>query len=379
MTRTSINRGLKGALLGAVATLALAGAAQAEIVISVAGPMTGQYAVIGTQMRNGAEMAVKDINAAGGVNGEQLRLVVGDDACDPKQAVSLANKLVSDGVVFVAGHWCSSSSIPASDIYNDEGIVQISPGSTNPQLTERGLSGVFRTCGRDDQQGVVAGEYLAKVFTGKKVAIVNDKTTYGRGLAEETRKAMNAKGLKDVLYESVNGGEKDYGALVSKIKAAQADVVYFGGTHADAGLIIRQMRDQGVKAALMGGDGINSSELGAIAGTDAIEGTLMTFSPDPRKNPAAAEAVARFRAKQIEPETFTLYTYAAIEVWAAAAAEAKSTDAAKVSAVLRTGKPFQSVIGPIAYDAKGDITTPAYVVYRWFKTADGKIDYAEIK
>ena len=364
------------------ASLALAlgsSTALADVKIGVAGPMTGALAVYGQQLKNGAEQAVADFNAKGGIGGEKLKLFVGDDQADPKQGVSVANKMAGDGAKFVAGHLNSGVSIAASDVYAENNIIEISPASTNPSFTERGLKNVFRTCGRDDQQGAVAGEYLAKAYAGKKVAIINDKTTYGRGLAEETRKAMTAKGLKDVLWEAVNGGEKDYGALVSKIKAAQADVVYFGGTHADAGLIIRQMRDQGVKAALMGGDGINSSELAAIAGTDAIEGTLMTFSPDPRKNPAAAEVVARFRAKQIEPETFTLYTYAAVEVWAKAAAEAKSTDAAKVAAVIRSGKPIDTVVGPIAYDAKGDITTPAYVVYRWAKGADGKIDYAEVK
>lgn len=364
------------------ASLALAlgsSTALADVKIGVAGPMTGALAVYGQQLKNGAEQAVADLNAKGGIGGEKLKLFVGDDQADPKQGVSVANKMAGDGAKFVAGHLNSGVSIAASDVYAENNIIEISPASTNPSFTERGLKNVFRTCGRDDQQGAVAGEYLAKAYAGKKVAIINDKTTYGRGLAEETRKAMTAKGLKDVLWESVNGGEKDYGALVSKIKAAQADVVYFGGTHADAGLIIRQMRDQGVKALLMGGDGINSAELAAIAGTDAIEGTLMTFSPDPRKNPAAAEVVARFRAKQIEPETFTLYTYAAVEVWAKAAAEAKSTDAAKVSAVIRSGKPIDTVVGPLAYDAKGDITTPAYVVYRWAKGADGKIDYSEVK
>ncbi len=364
------------------ASLALAlgsSPALADIRIGVAGPMTGALAVYGQQLKNGAEQAVADFNAKGGVNGEQLKLFVGDDQADPKQGVSVANKMAGDGAKFVAGHLNSGVSIAASDVYAENGIVEISPSTTNPSFTERGLKNVFRTCGRDDQQGAVAGAYLAKAFAGKKVAIINDKTTYGRGLAEETRKAMAAGGMKDVLFEAVNGGDKDYGALVSKIKAAQADVVYFGGTHADAGLIIRQMRDQGVMAPLMGGDGINSSELAAIAGTDGIEGTLMTFSPDPRKNSAAAEVVARFRAKQIEPETFTLYTYAAVEVWAAAAAEAKSTDAAKVSAVIRSGKPFATVVGTLTYDAKGDITTPAYVVYRWAKGADGKIDYAEVK
>lgn len=364
------------------ASLALAlgsTAATAQVQIGVAGPMTGALAVYGQQLKNGAEAAVADINARGGVNGQQLKLLVGDDQADPKQGVSVANKMAGDGVKFVAGHLNSGVSVAASDVYAENGIVEISPSTTNPTYTDRGLANVFRTCGRDDQQGKVAGDYLAATYAGKAIAIVNDKTTYGRGLAEETRKALNAKGQKDVLWEAVNGGDKDYGALVSKIKAAHADVVYFGGTHADAGLIIRQMRDQGVTAPLMGGDGINSSELAAIAGADAIAGTLMTFSPDPRKIPAAAEVVARFRAKQIEPESFTLYTYAAVEIWAAAAAEAKSTDAKKVAAAIHSGKAYKTVVGDITYDAKGDITTPAYVVYRWSKSADGKVDYAEVK
>jgi branched-chain amino acid transport system substrate-binding protein len=353
--------------------------AQAQIKIGVAGPMTGALAVYGQQMKNGAEMAVADINARGGVLGQPLQLSVVDDQADPKQGVSVANKLAGDGIKFVAGHLNSGVSIAASDVYSEYGIVEISPSTTNPTFTDRGLTNVFRTCGRDDQQGKVAGTHLATAFAGKKVAIVNDKTTYGRGLAEETRKELAARGMKDVLFEAVNGGEKDYGALVSKIKAAQADVVYFGGTHADAGLIIRQMRDQGVKAPLMGGDGINSTELAAIAGADGIEGTLMTFSPDPRKSPVAADVVARFRAKSIEPESFTLYTYAAVEIWAAAATQVGSTDAKKVSAAIHAGKPFKTVVGDLSYDAKGDITTPAYVVYRWAKGADGKIDYAEVK
>ncbi len=365
--------------LAAAAIAFAAGTAEAQVKVGVAGPMTGALAVYGTQLKNGAEMAVADINAKGGVGGKTLQLLVGDDQADPKQGVSVANKLAGDGVKFVAGHLNSGVSIAASDVYAENAIVQISPSTTNPAFTDRNLATVFRTCGRDDQQGRVAGAYIASAFKGKNVAIVNDKTTYGRGLAEETRKELNAQGQKDVLYEAVNGGDKDYGALVSKIKAAQADVVYFGGTHADAGLIIRQMRDQGVKAVLMGGDGINSGELAAIAGADAIDGTLMTFSPDPRKIPGSAEVVARFRAKSIEPEAFTLYTYAAVEVWAAAAAEAGTTDAAKVAKVIHSGKTFDTVVGKLIYDAKGDITTPAYVVYRWSKGADGKVDYAEVK
>jgi len=364
--------------LAALALALAAGTAQAQVKIGVAGPMTGALAVYGQQMKNGAEMAAADISAHGGVGGQALTLLVGDDQADPKQGVSVANKLAGDGVKFIAGHLNSGVSIAASDVYAENAIIEISPSTTNPSYTDRGLSNVFRTCGRDDQQGKVAGAYIAKAYAGRNVAIVNDKTTYGRGLAEETRRELNAHGQKEVLFEAINGGDKDYGALVSKIKAVQADIVYFGGTHADAGLIIRQMRDQGVKAALMGGDGINSGELAAIAGADAIDGTLMTFSPDPRKIPGAADVVARFRAKSIEPEAFTLYTYAAVEVWAQAANEAGSTDAAKVAKVIHSGKTFKTVVGELSYDAKGDITTPAYVVYRWSKAADGKVDYAEV-
>ena len=182
--------GFAKSLLASSAMIALgAGAAQADIVIATAGPMTGQYAIFGEQMRKGAEQAVKDLNDAGGVLGEQLVLQVGDDACDPKQAVAVANQFINEGVELVAGHWCSGSSIPASQVYSEEGILQISPGSTNPQLTEESGDSVFRTCGRDDQQGQVAGEFLASEFGDKKIAIIHDKTAYGKGLADATQAA----------------------------------------------------------------------------------------------------------------------------------------------------------------------------------------------
>ena len=215
---------------------------------------------------------------------------------------------------FVVGHFNSGVTIPASDVYQENGILEITPAATNPKVTERGMWNIFRTCGRDDQQGGVAGSIIAEKFKGKQVAIVHDKTTYGQGLADETRKAMNAKGLKEVLYEGVNVGDKDYSALVSKIKAARADLVYWGGLHDTGGLILRQMRDQGVKATtFMGGDGITDDEFAAIAGP-GVEGTLMTFSPDPRTNPANKAIVEVFRKKGFEPQAYTLYSYAAVQV-----------------------------------------------------------------
>ncbi|MDF2812711.1 MAG: transporter substrate-binding protein [Microvirga sp.] len=355
--------------------LAFSGAANADIKVGVAGPITGPNAAFGAQLKNGVEQAAADINAAGGVNGEKIVVVVGDDVSDPKQGVSVANKFAAEGVKWVVGHFNSGVSIPSSQVYEEAGIVQVSPASTNPTFTERGMWNTFRTCGRDDQQGLVAGGYLADKFKGKKVAVIHDKTPYGKGLADETKKTMNGKGLTEVVYEGVNPGEKDYSALVSKLKQAGVDVVYFGGLHTEAGLIIRQMRDQGLNAPLMSGDGIVSAEFVSIAGPGA-EGTLMTFSPDPRKNPNAKDVVAKFKAKNYDPEAYTLYSYAAMQILADAAKQAKSTDGKKVADVMKAGKPFKTVIGDITFDKKGDITRPDYVMYVWKKGADGKIDYS---
>ena len=358
------------------ASLALSGAAFAQdITIGVAGPMTGANATFGTQFKNGMEMAIADINAAGGVMGQKLALSVGDDVSDPKQGVSVANKFAAEGIKWVVGHFNSGVSIPSSDVYKESGIIQTTPASTNPRFTDRpDMWNVFRTCGRDDQQGEVAGSYLAKSFKGKKVAVVHDKTPYGKGLADETQKAMNKQGLKEVMYEGINTGEKDYSALVSKLKQANVDVVYFGGLHTEAGLIIRQMRDQGLNAPMMSGDGIVSSEFVSIAGPGA-EGTLMTFSPDPRKNPNAKAAVEKFRKKNFEPEAYTLYSYAAVEVYKQAAEAVKSTDPKKMAEYMHSGKTFKTVIGDLSFDKKGDITRPDYVMYVWKKGSDGKIDY----
>ncbi len=354
------------------ATMLAATAATADIHIATAGPMTGQYASFGEQMRRGAEMAVADINAAGGVLGQKLVLHVEDDACDPKQAVAVANKAISDGVVFVAGHFCSGSSIPASKVYEEEGLVQISPASTNPKLTEEGGPNVFRTCGRDDQQGTVAGNYIADKFKGKTTAILHDKTAYGKGLADETRKQLHKLGIKEALYEAYSAGEKDYSAMVSKLKNAGVDVIYLGGYYTEGGLIIRQAHEQGYAPQLIAGDAFMTEEYWKITGA-AGEGTLMTFSPDPRKNTVALPIVERFRKDGYEPEGYTLYTYGTIQTWGQAVTRAGSVDSGKVIAELHKGG-FETVLGKIGFDAKGDVTAPGYVFYRW---KDGTYDYAE--
>jgi branched-chain amino acid transport system substrate-binding protein len=355
---------------------ALAETSQAQVKLAVGAPITGPSAATGAQMKNGVDQAAININAAGGILGQKIAVSYGDDVSDPKQGVSVANDFAANGVRFVVGHYNSGVTMPASEVYQENGILEITPASTNPKVTERGMWNIFRVCGRDDQQGKVAGDYILKHFQGKKIAVVQDKTTYGKGLADEVKKTINAGGMKEVLYEGINTGEKDYSALVSKIKQSGADLLYFGGLYTEGGLIVRQMRDQNVKAPLMGGDGITSDEFASVGGP-GVEGTLMTYGPDPRNNPDASSVVAEFRAKKFEPEAYTLYSYAAVQVIKQAAEAAKSLDPKKVAATMHSGVDFKTVLGDIAYDKKGDLTKLDYVMYVWKKDSSGKITYVE--
>ena len=349
------------AVLGARGALAQAGG---PIRIATAGPMTGQYAAFGGQMRAGAEQAVTDLNAAGGVLGRQLALEIGDDACDPRQAVSVANQLSGRRVALVAGHFCSGSSIPARDVYAEEGVLQISPASTNPRFTDEGKWNTFRVCGRDDQQGQVAGRWMAQNMRDRRIAILHDNSAYGRGLAEETKKALNAAGVQEALFSAYTPGERDYSAIVSRLQQANIQTVYVGGYHTESGLILRQARERGLNLTLIGGDALVTNEFWQITG-GAGEGTLMTFSSDPRRRPAAAQVVERFRARNIDPEGYVLYTYAAIQIWAAAAARSNGVDPRRIAALLKSGGPWQSVLGEISFTDKGDVTVPDYVFYIW--------------
>jgi branched-chain amino acid transport system substrate-binding protein len=365
---------------------AVAGPASAQVKIGIGAPMTGGSAAFGAQIRQGTEQAVEDLNAAGGILGQKIVISsVGDDRADPKEGVSVANKFAADGVKFVIGHFNSGVTMPASEVYQENGILEITPAATNPKITERGMWNIFRVCGRDDQQGGVAGALIADKFKGKRIAIVHDKTTYGQGLAEETRKAINAKGLKEVFFEGVNKDDKDFTALVSKLKSVNPDLVYWGGLHDTGGLILRQMRDQGLKAPMMGGDGMADDEFAAIAGPGA-EGTLMTFSPDPRTNPKNKAIVDLFRQKRgFEPQSYTLYSYAALQIIKQAAEAAKSVDPKKVAEVMHSGKVFSTVLGEVSFDKKGDINgymvdgknKDRYVLYTWKKGVDGRISYVE--
>ena len=368
----------KGFLALAVATaLGVSSFVQADVKIGVAGPMTGANAAFGEQYMKGAQAAADAINKAGGINGEQIKLVAGDDACEPKQAVAVANRLVDqDKVIGVVGHFCSSNTIPASDVYADAGVIMITPGSTNPQVTERKLDAVFRMCGRDDQQGIVAGDYIVDVLKGKKVAVINDKDTYGKGLADATSAQLTKRGVKPILEEGLTRGEKDFSALVTKIRSLGADVVYFGGLHPEAGPLVRQLREAGLKdVKFMSDDGVVTDELVATAGgPQYVDGVYMTFGADPRLLPDSKAVVEQFRKAGTEPEGYTLYAYASVQALADAFNGAKSNKGEDAAKWLKA-HPVETVMGKKEWDAKGDLKVSDYVVYQWDK--DGKYHQLE--
>ncbi len=351
-------------LAGFVSALAIAPVKADDIVIAVAGPMTGPVAAIGEQMKRGAETAAAAINEAGGIAGRNVKIVIEDDVCDPKQAVAVANLIVGQQIKFVDGHACSGSSIPASDVYNDNKVLMMSPASSNPALTEKGYPTIMRLYARDDAQGAFAAPYIIQNFKGKPVAILHDKSAYGKGLATVVKQTLNAAGLNEVLFDGINPGEKDYSAIVSKLKLLNVAFVYFGGYHTEAGLILRQAADQGYKLQMMTGDALATADFWPIAGP-AGEGTLFTFPSDPRKLPTAAKAMEQFKAQGYNPEGFTLFSYGVVQAIAEGIKRAGSDDPDKVAQALENGQPIEIVLGPIAFDAKGDIKKPQFDMNQW--------------
>lgn len=355
------------------AAIALAGltsysVAADTIKIALAGPVTGPVAQYGEMEFVGAKMAIEQINKAGGVNGQQLEGVVYDDACDPKQAVAVANKIVNDEVKFVVGHLCSSSTQPASDIYEDEGILMITPASTSPDLTARGHKLIFRTIGLDNMQGPTAGKYIAEHIKPKTVAIIHDKQQYGEGIATAVKQTLEGANVKVAVFEGINAGDKDFSSLISKLKQAGVDFVYYGGYHPELGLLMRQSQEKGLKVRFMGPEGVGNSEISAIAGKSS-EGMLVTlprsFDQDP-KNKALVEA---FKAKKQDPSgPFVFPSYAAVQVIADGIKKAGNTETDAVAEALRSNT-FSTPTGDLAFDEKGDLKNFEFVVYEWH--ADG--------
>jgi len=337
--------------------------AMAEIVIGAAGQITGQGAWQGQQQIHGAEMAIADITAAGGVLGQPLRLITADDFCDPAQAVAAAQKLVGDGVAFVVGHGCSGASIPASKVYEAAGVIQISPSSTNPMLTDQGRANVFRTIGRDDMQGRAAGDYLAEHWAHRKIAILNDGTTYGKGLADETRRHLNKRGVVEAIFGTYEPGKDDYSEEVAALQAANVAALYVGGYPNDIGLMARTAHDRGYSVQIVSADTIATEEFSLVAGP-AADGVLFTFVADPRKKVEAMQVVERFRAENIEPDSITLLSYAAVQAWAQAVEKVGTLEPSAVIKSLHENQ-FDTVLGRIDFDDKGDLTAQNWVWYVW--------------
>lgn len=337
------------------------GTEQTDMVrIGAAGPLTGENAAFGQDQLNGVKLAVEEWNARGGVLGRKIVIVEGDDQRDPKQAVAAANKLVNDGVIGVVGHFNSNCSIPASAVYNKAGIPQISHGSTNPKLTEQGFDNVFRVCGRDDQQGKVAADFVADVLKLKKVAVLHDKTTYGQGLADEFKKALADK-AQVVVNEGITTGEKDYSPVVTKVKAAAPDLIFFGGVYSEGGLLAKQFRAGGVTAPFMGGDGIMSEEFLKISGP-ACEGALATFGPDTKDSPAARGFNENYRKKFGEPGVYSVYAYDAANILLQSV-QKSGGDRKKLIEAIRAID-YNGALGHIQFDAKGDVKVSPYVVWK---------------
>lgn len=348
-----------------VLMLGSAALSQADnIKIAIAGPVTGPVSQYGDMQMIGAKMAIDMINKDGGVLGQKLEAVIYDDACEPKQAVAVANKIVNDDVRFVVGHLCSSSTQPASDVYEDEGILMITAASTSPDITSRGYEMVFRTIGLDSFQGPTAGNYIASKVKPKRVAVVHDKQQYGEGIATSVRDTLKEKGINVVMFEGITAGDKDFSSLIAKIKKNKVDFVYYGGYHPELGLILRQASEKGLNAKFMGPEGVGNKDISAIAGK-ASEGLLVTLPPAFDKRPENQTLVEAFKAKGEDPSgAFVMTAYAAVKVIADGIKQAGKADPEKVQAVIRSGK-FSTPMGQLSFDDKGDLNGFEFEIYSW--------------
>jgi branched-chain amino acid transport system substrate-binding protein len=334
--------------------------------IGAAGPMTGDQSKMGIDLRNGVELAVAEWNEKGALLGKKILVVPGDDQADPKQAVSIANKFINQKVNAVVGHWNSNCSINASTYYNAANIVSISPASTNPRLTQQGYKTVFRVCGTDDQQGGVAAEFVLKTVKPKRVAVLHDKTTYGQGLADYFKKAVETQ-VPVVFYDGIQTRDPDYKAVLTSMKQKDPDVYFFGGVYPEAGRLVRQAKEVGLNIPMITGDGVYDPTFIAIAGKSA-EGTYVTFGKDPSGLPTSKTFNEKYTAKYGAPGPYSIYAYDAANVILTAIQQTGTTDGLKLAEYISRNT-FKGAFGDISFDKNGDVTKAPYVVW---EVRDGK-------
>ncbi len=358
----------KTILAGMIALAVTHTAAAQEIKVAVVGAMSGPVAQWGDIEFNGARQAIKDINAKGGVKGDTLVAVEYDDACDPKQAVAVANKIVNDGIKYVIGHLCSSSTQPASDIYEDEGILMITPGATNPELTQRGYQMIMRTAGLDSAQGPTAAKYILETVKPQRIAILHDKQQYGEGLARSVQDGLKKGGANVVFFDGITAGEKDFSALLARLQKENIDFVYYGGYYPEMGQMLRQARAIGLKTQFMGPEGVGNASLSNIAG-DAGEGMLVTMPKrydQEASNKAIVDALKADKKDASGP--YVWITYAAVQSLATGMERSGSTEPADIIKDLKEHG-ADTVIGPLNWDEKGDLKGFDFGVFQWH--ADG--------
>jgi branched-chain amino acid transport system substrate-binding protein len=331
------------AALGLAGTLLFSTAHAQNIKIAMVIPTTGALTQYGDMVKEGATTAVEMVNAAGGVNGKKIELIAVDDACEPKQGPVAANRVVNSKIGYVVGPVCSGAAIAAAPIYNNEGVVVVTPSATSPGLTEgKNYHFIFRTIGRDDQQGPAAAKFIAEKVKPSKVAVLHDKQSYGQGIASSVRDDLKKAGVNVALFEGINAGDSDYSAVITKLKSAGIDFVYYGGYHPEMGLLLRQSAEQGLKTRFMGPEGVGNPEVNAIAGP-AVEGMLLTLPAD-------------FAATQVLIDSI----------------KDVGDNPAKVADHLHKTS-FETAIGTIGWDKKGDLKSFDFQIFQWHKDGSKSI------
>ena len=355
-----------------VATLGLLGAAVTSqayaqnIKFAMVIPTTGPLTQYGDMVKEGVSTAVEQINAAGGINGKKIEVTTVDDACEPKQGPVAANRVVNSKIGYMIGPVCSGAAIAAAPIYDNEGVVVVTPSATSPALTAgKNFHYIFRTIGRDDQQGPSAAKFIIEKAKPTKVAVLHDKQSYGQGIASSVRDELQKAKVNVALFEGINAGDSDYSAIITKLKSAGVDFVYYGGYHPEMGLLLRQSAEQGLKVRIMGPEGVGNPEINAIAGP-AVEGMLVTLPADFAGNPKNAAIVKAFKDKKRDPSgSFQMGSYTAVQV-IADSIKAVGNDGTKVAKHLHTAT-FDTPLGKLAWDAKGDLKSYDFQVFNWHK------------
>jgi branched-chain amino acid transport system substrate-binding protein len=344
-------------------------AAAEKIKIGLAGAETGSDGQIGLSMMNGSQVAIDEWNAKGGVLGKQIESIQIDDEANPQKAVTVAQTLIDAGVVAVIGHFNSGCSIPASARYNDAKIIQISPGSTNPTYTEQGFPYAFRICGRDDQQGAVIADFLRDKLKLDKIAILDDKTTYGEGLATVVKKTFEAKGGQVVMFQGIGKDERDFRANIAVIKGSGAQALVWGGMYGQGGPLCVQMRQAGLTIPFVSDDGCQDQAFVDTLSKNSAD-VYLSFGKDFSKLPAAQPFLESYKKKfNRDVGSYSVYGYDAANVLLTAIQKAGTTDAAKVSEILKSDT-FDTTLGPIGFDGKGDLKEAGYVIWT---VKDGKL------